>query len=153
MTIAIWKPGRRLFSCAAILMILLAIGHTVGFFGGGPPGPAEERLLADMGALRNPLGLGMSPSVKDIHYDFAWSVTITFAALGLINLTLAAFPETPYRLLRCVTWLNVLWVAAFLTLSWIFRIPPPLIFSAALEALLVASLFPRYDESRSERKT
>jgi hypothetical protein len=97
MAIAIWKPGRRLFTCAAILMVLMAVAHTAGFLAEAPSNPVEQKLFADMGALLNPLGLGMSPSVKDIYFGLAFSLGVAVAGLGVMNLVLAAIPETPER--------------------------------------------------------
>lgn len=150
MAVAIWKPERRSFTAAAIVMLLMAAGHTAGFLGAAPSNPAEAKLFADMGAFRNPLGLGMSPSVKDLYFAFAFTVGITFAALGLINLVLAAIPETPNRVLRAAGWVNALWVGAFLSLSWVYRVPPPLISGTVLWIPVAASLIRlrRYDERR-----
>lgn len=150
MSVAIWKPGRRAFSSAAILMLLMAVGHTVGFLSGGPSTPVEEKLFADMGALLNPLGLGMSPSVKDIYFSLAFTLGLVFAALGAMNLMLAAIPETPDRVLRAASWINALWVAGFLILNWVYRVPPPLVFGTIVGIAVVASLIDlrRYDERR-----
>ena len=132
MAVAIWKPGRRFFSSAAILVLLMAVGHTFGVLTGSPSNPVEEKLFADMGAALTPLGLGMSPSVKDIYFAFAFTVSVTFAALGLLYLVLAAIPETPDRVLRAVSWVNALWVGAFLIMNWVYRVPPSLIFGTII---------------------
>jgi hypothetical protein len=150
MALAIWKPGRRAFTSAAIVMLLMAAGHTAGFLTAAPSNPVEEKLFADMGAVLNPLGLGMSPSVKDIYFGLAFALGVTFAALGVTNLMLAAIPETPDRVLRAAGWVNALWVGAFLILNWVYRVPPPLIFGTILGIAVVASLIDlrRYDERR-----
>ena len=49
MALAIWKPGRRAFTSAAIVMLLMAAGHTAGFHTAAPSNPVEEKLFADMG--------------------------------------------------------------------------------------------------------
>ncbi len=150
MAVAIWKPGRRVFTSAAILMVLMAAGHTAGFLVAAPTTPVEEKLFADMDALRNPLGLGMSPSFKDLYFGLAFTLGVAFAGLGAMNLVLAAIPETPGRVLRAAGWVNALWVAAFLILSWVYRVPPPLIFGAIVGIAVAASLIDlrRYDERR-----
>jgi hypothetical protein len=150
MAVAIWKPGRRLFTTAAVVMLLMAVGHTAGFLNETPSNPVEEKLFFDMGAVLNPLGLGMSPSVKDIYFGLAFALGITFAALGAMNLVLAAIPETPNRVLRAAGWVNALWVGAFLILNWVYRVPPPLIFGTILGIAVAASLIDlrRYDERR-----
>jgi hypothetical protein len=148
MAVAIWKPGRRLFTTAAILMVLMAAGHTAGFLTAAPSNPVEEKLFADMGSVLNPMGLGMSPSVKDIYLGLAFALGLVFAALGAMNLVLAAIPETPDRVLRAAGWINALWVGAFLILNWVYRVPPPLIFGTIVGIAVAASLVDlrRYDE-------
>jgi hypothetical protein len=150
MAVAIWKPGRRSFTVAAIVMLLMAVGHTAGFLAGAPSNPVEAKLFADMGAVVNPLGLGMSPSVKDIYFGLAFALGVAFAALGTMNLMLAAIPETPGRVLRAAGWVNALWVGAFVVLNWVYRVPPPLIFGTILWVAVAASLVElrRYDERR-----
>lgn len=44
-----WKPGRRLFSTADVLMILTALAHTAGNL--APGGDAAEQVL--LVAMRN----------------------------------------------------------------------------------------------------
>ncbi|HYL75687.1 MAG TPA: hypothetical protein VEU96_15860 [Bryobacteraceae bacterium] len=123
-------------------MILTAAAHTAGTFSSGSQSPTEQQLNAATSGYRVPMGLGMNPSVNDIYYFLARTFTISFAALGLINLLLAATPETPGRVLRRVGRANALWVGAFLILAWIYRIPPPLISAVVIELVVLASLLP-----------
>ena len=44
--LGIWKPGRRLFTVAAILMLLTAAGHTLALF--SPPEAGEMAVMAAM---------------------------------------------------------------------------------------------------------
>ncbi len=70
-----------MFTSAAILMVLMAAGHTAGFLA-APSNPVEEKLFADMDAVRNPLGLGMSPSFKDIYFGLAFTLSVALPASG-----------------------------------------------------------------------
>ena len=142
MAMAMWQPGRRLFSTAAILMILAAAAHTAGNLPSTPNGPAEQHLIDTMNGYRIPMGFGMNPSTSDINSLLVFTMSVTFTALGLINLLLASTPETSARLLRRVAWANALWVGAFLILTSIYQIPPPLICAIAIELAVVASLLP-----------
>ena len=137
---AIWRPGRRIFSTAAILMLLLAVAHTAGNLAPGPVEPAQEKLFQDMNAVRVPVGMGMNPSVKDLYFTLVWTTAITFAGLGLISLTLAAISETPERVLRRVSWINALWVGGVLIVCWIYRVAPPLISVVIIEVAVIGSL-------------
>ena len=135
-----WQRGRRLFSTAGILMILTAAAHTAGHFS-PPNSPAEEQLLAAMRNFQIPMGLGMNPSMMDILGSLSLTVAITFFALGLINLLLAGSAETTERLLRRVTWVNVVWVGGFLSVCYVHHVLPPLTFAVVIEMVLLASLF------------
>ena len=135
-----WQPGRRLFSTAAVLMILTAAAHTAGNLTSGPPDPAEQKLVEAMRNHKVPLGMGMNPSVHDIYMDLVFTMSITFAALGLINLVLASGPAADRRLLRRVSWTNALWLAAFLILNAVYRIPPSLISAGIIELVVIAYL-------------
>ena len=134
-----WKKGRRFFSAAAILMVLTALVHTAGNLASKPETTAELRLFTEMSDFRLPL-MGMNPSMQDILKDLTYIMSVTFAALGLINLLLAASSETSAILLRHISWINLLWVGAFLILNWGYRIPPALISGIVIEAAVIASL-------------
>ena len=134
-----WKPGRRLFSTAAVLMILTALAHTAGNLAPGSGDAAEKLILAAMGNYRLPMGMGMNPSMLDIFHSVVFTMSITFLALGAINLALAAGGASD-PLLRRVAWLNAAWVAAFIALNVVCRIPPPLISGVVIELPLVAYL-------------
>src|SRR6185369_7371921 len=86
--IAMWRPGRRLFSTAALLMILTAAAHTAGNLASGPEDPAERQVFAAMDGLRFPLGMGMNPSLRDVYWELVFTMSITFAAIGVINLVI-----------------------------------------------------------------
>ena len=69
----------------------------------------------------------MPPSLMDIYWILVFTMSITFAALGVVNLVLAANPNASLRLLRSVSLVNALWVGAFLILAWSYRVPPAFI--------------------------
>lgn len=136
-----WQPGRRLFTTAAIFMILTAAAHTLGTVSPMPDGPAEQRLEAAMRGYVLSMGMGMNPNMLDVQMDLSFTMSITFAALGLLNLLLASSRDATDGLLRRIGWLNAIWVGAFLALNFIYRIPPPLICATVIEIFVVAALF------------
>jgi hypothetical protein len=58
MAITVWQKGRRLFSTAAVLMILAAVAHTAGSLASGPEDPVERNLLDQMRSYKVPLWHG-----------------------------------------------------------------------------------------------
>jgi len=140
---AIWKRGRRLFSTAAILMLLTAALHTIGNLAGRPDAGAQEKVFNDMGNLHFPLGMGMNPSLRDVYWDLVFTMSITFAALGLVNLVVAGCAEVGPDILRRMSWVNALWVGVFVILNVKYQIPPPLISGVVIELVVIASLLVR----------
>ncbi len=125
-------------------MILTAVAHIAGNLGGGPPDPADAAVQAAMQARKVAFGVGMNPSYWDIFRTLAFAMGIMQAALGAINLLLAADGST--RLLRRVAWFNFAWVGAFTLLSLAYRIPPPLSFGVLMEIAVLGSLMERAPE-------
>ncbi len=140
MAVAMWQPGRRLFSTAAVFMILTAVAHTAGNLLTSAPDPAQQTLFTAMSGFHVPLGLGMSPSVEDIYWELVFTMSIAFAAIGLLNLVAAGTRSVPDDLLRRFSWVNVVWVGAFIILSYRYQIPPSLISGGIIELLVLASL-------------
>jgi hypothetical protein len=148
MTMLAWQRGRRAFTVAAILMVLVATAHTLGFLA-----PVVDRsevgVREVMAGFRAPLGLGMSPSYLDIFYALAFTMSVTIGALGAFNLLLAGSREATPALLRRVTWLNLGWVAAYLAVNWRYHVPPPLVSAVIVELVLLAALVLWYRGART----
>ena len=124
------RPGRSWLLAGSILMLLTGLAHTAGQFGPMPPG--FEAPVAAMQAARFDMGLGMSPSLFDIFQDLTFTMSVTFFALGALNLLLALHRTVTVELQRPVALINVLWLAAFVVLSYRYAVPPPLICGAVM---------------------
>jgi hypothetical protein len=140
MPVAIFQKGRRLFSTAAILMIVTAILHTIGNYSVGDEPAGIQSLVATMTGFHFPMGMGMNPSMWDVYRALVFLMTITFLALGIINLLIAASPDVPATVLRRLSWFNLIWVGAYGILVWYYQIPPPLIFAVLIELAIAGSL-------------
>jgi hypothetical protein len=131
--------ARRLLQISAILMLLSAVLHTVGNLS-PPTDPVLIKLEAAMNGYTFDTGLSMHPSMRDFHMALALGMTITFAALGILNLVLAS-PAIPGTLLRRIVRINAAWVAAFIALCLYYKVAPPLILGIVIEIPLVAAMF------------
>jgi hypothetical protein len=119
-----FRSGRRFFSIAAILMILTAVPHTLGFMMGPPPEwKSVLALNAELGA---------------VFWVLAFTMSITFVALGAINLVIAAVADD--RVVRLANWANFAWVGAFGLLSVHYWVMPPLISAAVIEVFVLAAM-------------
>ena len=121
-------------------MLLLATAHTIGFFGPHPMTPAENTLFAAMGALKEDMG-SMQPSIKDVYYCLALTMTVLYVALGVVMLALSANMEISDGFLRRISWVNLLWVTASAIVGYHYQIPPPFISGIILDVAVLCHLF------------
>lgn len=106
-------------------MLLTGLAHTAGQF--GPTPPELEAPMATMQAAHFDMGLGMSPSLLDILQTLTFTMSVTFFALAAMNMLIALSPAVTVDLQRQFALINVLWLIAFVVLSYRYAIPPPLI--------------------------
>lgn len=130
---------RRLLTIASVLMLLTTLAHTVGNLipTSDPPQMALENTMR---AFRFDAGMAMHPSMLDVHMTLVLTMSITFGALGVLNLILASARDLTDRLLARLLWTNIIWIGAFIGLCAFYRVPPPLISGVLIEIPLVAAL-------------
>jgi hypothetical protein len=131
--------ARRLLSISAILMLLGAVLHTIGNLS-PPTDPALIKLEEAMNGYTFDAGMSMHPSMRDVHMTLILTMSITFAALGILNLVLAS-AAIPDPLLRRIIRINAAWVAASIALCLYYKVPPPLISGVVIEIPLIAAMF------------
>jgi hypothetical protein len=93
-----------------------------------------------MRATHLPMGMGMAPSLFDIFRDLAFTMSITFFALAALNVVIVQHRDTTPALLRAVTVLNLIWLAAFIGVCWIYAVPPPLISGVVIWPFFLVAL-------------
>jgi hypothetical protein len=136
----IFRRGNRLFATGSILLLVTAGLHTIGWLSGPPDDQALLAVLNVMSGYRFDLGLGMRPTVTDIHYSLAHTMGILITWLGLQNLLTLAVAGDNKRLVRVLVTLNVLGLAGLVALYTVYRVPPPLVSLAVVELLFVLAL-------------
>ncbi len=119
-----FRRGRRLFSVAAILLILVAGLHALGHFSPPPEDPAAQTVKASMEGYRRELPLGMRPSVRDILRSLSLTMTITLLLIGALDLLVA---RSVVPSLRPFALANVVGVGALVVLYGYYRVSPPLV--------------------------
>jgi hypothetical protein len=117
--------GQGWFLAGTILTLLAGLAHTAGQF--TPDEPELASGLAAMRAAHLPMGMGMNPSLFDIFRDLAFTMSVTFFALAALNLVILRHRDTTPALLRTVTLVNLVWLAAFIGVCWFYAVPPPLV--------------------------
>lgn len=137
-----FRPGRRLFSTASILLILTAVAHTIGNFQPPPQTPEYANLESTMRAYQIDLGLGMKPSILSIFESLSLTMSVTLILLGAQNLLVARADESG-KMIRRFAWVNIIGIGILIALYWHYRIPPPLISFILVEIVfLLAVLIP-----------
>lgn len=128
---------RGLLIASSILMLLGTVAHTVGNLS-----PSKDPAInAAYTAMKNSypeVGMGMHPSMFDVHMLLVLIMSVTFAAIAGLNLALVRRLDDVS--LRRVIWINLVWVAAFTALCVRYQVPPPLISGVLIELPLAAAL-------------
>ncbi len=128
---------RGLLTTSSVLMLLGAVAHTIGNLL-PPSDPGTAGIYTAMRSSHPPVGMGMTPSMFDVHMLLVLTMTVTFAAIALLNLALVRAISD--QALQRVVWINVIWVAAFTSLCAFYQVPPPLISGVLIELPLAAAL-------------
>ena len=108
-------------------MIVVAVLHTVGNSVPGPPDPELQKVESAMRGYVVPLGMGMSPSVWDIDRCLVFTMSICLVGFGALGIAVGSRPEVSPGVLKRVAVVMTGLSAALAALSYIYRIPPPLI--------------------------
>jgi hypothetical protein len=125
--VAMWRKGRRLFSTAAVMMLLFSAAHTLG-------------ILAGVDHTREQKFDAFDHELRFAFWTLAFTVSVLLAALGVINLLVAA-SSADDALIGRLRWVNLAWLAGLIGVSAYYGITPPLITSIAIVIVLLASFF------------
>jgi len=126
-----------LYRVASVLLLLFAVGHTVGFRQ-TDPGWGVDAIVASMKATRFEIQ-GFKRTYDDFFVGFGLFVSafLLFAAVvawqlgGTSKATLLAMPG--------ITWGLAICLVAVAVLSWKYFFPIPIVFSSLIALCLVAA--------------
>src|SRR5262245_36378176 len=138
---ALFAPGRRWFAAGSLTMIVVAALHTIGNTAGPPPDAALQSVESAMHGYTVPLGMGMSPSVWDIYRCLVFTMSICLVGLGALGIALGSSSQVPAAVLARVASLLTVVSAALAVLSFVYRIPPPLISFVVTTVLFAVASF------------
>lgn len=134
-----FRKGRRLFSVAAISIVVIAALHTIGHFAGVPePGSELAKVEALMHATKLDLGAGMSPSLGDIFA--ALSLFMTIALVGFASMMLAVASAGSAKVVRAATVVATVINGAMVVVFGVYQILPPFVMLFITELILVAAI-------------
>jgi hypothetical protein len=129
------KWGRRLFTTGAVLLILLALVHSLSLLERPIPANDTERQLQDLMSSYKFNVMGSMRSMDNFMRGFSISFMLGVFCLGALDLVLAR--ERP-GLLKRVALIHTIWLAAMTAIGLRYFFVAPTSFLAA--ALLIFAL-------------
>lgn len=133
-----FRKGRRLFSAAAISLIVIAGLHTMGHFTSPEPGSELAALETTLHATHIDLGAGMKPSMGDVVNSL--SLTFTIALVGFALFMLAIASAGSARMVRIATVVSTAIVGALVVLFGVYQVLPPFMTLFISEMILVSAI-------------
>ena len=126
-----------LYRIAAILLLLFAVGHTLGFRKIDPKWGVDS-LVASMRTIHFD-AQGFSRSYWDFYTGFGLFVTIFFLFAAFLAWQLGGLPKESLAQMRGITWAFALCFVAVTVLSWTYFFVAPVVFSSVVTICLVAA--------------
>ncbi|HEX4693931.1 LIC_13387 family protein [Sphingomonas sp.] len=124
------------YRAAAILLVLFAVAHTLGF---SQPDPQwhVDALVASMRSVHVD-AMGSSRSYWDFFMAGGLCVGLFYLLSGVLACQLAGLPGETLAKMRTTIWALALCFAAVIVVSWLYLFVIPVAFSAVITLRLTA---------------
>lgn len=126
-----------LYRIAAVLLLLFAVSHTIGFRQSDPTWGIDA-LLASMRSIHFDV-LGFNRSYWDFFVAAGFSVGVLYLFAAVLAWQLARLPGATLALMRGTTWAFALSFAVITILSWRYLFLIPIAFSVAIAVCLTVA--------------
>jgi hypothetical protein len=125
------------YRIAAVLLLLFAIGHTLGFRQNNPDWGADA-VLGSMRSIHFD-AMGFNRTYWDFFsaFGFFFSVLLVFA--GALAWQLSNLPAETLARIRGIAWALATCFVAVTALSWRFAFTIPIVFSVLITVCLIAA--------------
>ena len=130
------KPS-TLYRITAGLLLLFAIGHTLGFRQTDPKWGVDA-LIASMHSIHFDVQ-GFSRTYWDFYVGAGFTVGVFFLFSAILTWQLGGLPAETLARMRGTAWALVLCFAAITFLSWRYLFIIPLVFSGVITLCLIAA--------------
>src|SRR3954471_21409949 len=127
----------RLYRIAAILLLLFAVSHTLGFRQSDPVWGVDA-LLSSLRSIRFDV-LGFNRTYWDFFVAAGFSVGVFYLFAAILAWQLGGLPVATLALMRGTTWAFALSFAAITVVSWRHLFVIPIAFSIAITVCLTAA--------------
>jgi hypothetical protein len=125
------------YRIAAVLLLLLAVGHTLGFRQSDPAWGVDA-LLTAMRSLHFDVQ-GFSRTYWDLFQAAGFCVGVFYFFAAILAWQLSSLPATTLGLMRGTAWAFALCFAAITVVSWKYLFVLPIVFSTMITLCLVAA--------------
>ena len=132
------KPS-ILYRIASILLILFAIGHTLGFWQAQPEWNADS-VVASMRSVHFD-AQGFNRSYWDFYLGFGLFVSVFLLLAAALSWQMSSLPAGTLAQLRGPAWALVLCFIGVTVLSWRYFFIIAIVFSAAITLALAAAAY------------
>ena len=125
------------YRIAAVLLLLFAVGHTLGFRQSDPAWGVDA-MLASMRSIHFDIG-GFSRSYWDLFLAAGFQVGIFLLFASVLAWQLGGLPPEILARMRLARWAFAICFAAITVVSWRHLFPIPLVFSLLVTICLTAA--------------
>ena len=125
------------YRVASVLLVLFAVGHTLGFRQNNPAWGADAVLVLMRSVHFDALGFNRTYWDFFSAFGFFFSVFLVFA--GVLSWQLSSLPAEILARIRGVAWALAICFVAVTALSWRFAFTIPIVFSTLITMCLIAA--------------
>ena len=125
------------FRIASVLLVLFALGHTLGFRQNNPAWGADAVLVLMRSVHFDALGFNRTYWDFFSAFGFFFSVFVVFAAV--LSWQLSSLPAETLARIRGIAWALAICFVAVTALSWTFAFTIPIVFSTLITMCLITA--------------
>src|SRR5947207_3373927 len=126
-----------LYRIAAVLLVLFAVGHTLGFRQSDPKWGVDA-LVGSMRSIHFDVQ-GFNRSYWDLFTAAGFSVGVLYLFAAILAWQLGGLPAATLALMRVTTWAFALCFAAITVVSWRYLFILPIAFAIVITLCLTAA--------------
>src|ERR1700733_13701034 len=128
------------YRIAAVLLLLFALGHTLGFRQSDPKWGVDA-LLGSMRSIHFDVQ-GFSRTYWDLFVAAGFSIGVFYLFAAILAWQLGGLPAETLALMRGTAWAFASCFAAITVVSWRFLFILPIVFSMVITMCLTAAAWP-----------
>src|SRR5579864_681885 len=125
------------YRIAAVLLLLFALGHTLGFRQSDPQWGVDA-LLGSMRSIHFDVQ-GFDRTYWDLFVAAGFSVGVFYLFAAILAWQLGSLPAATLALMRATAWAFALCFAAITVVSWRYLFILPIVFSVVITVCLISA--------------